>query len=59
MTGTENIMMAAVLAKGTTIIDNAACEPEVVDLAEALTQMGAHVTGAGGCTHCDRRGVAG
>jgi UDP-N-acetylglucosamine 1-carboxyvinyltransferase len=47
VTGTENIMMAAVLAKGTTIIDNAACEPEVVDLAAALTQMGAHLIGAG------------
>jgi UDP-N-acetylglucosamine 1-carboxyvinyltransferase len=47
VTGTENIMMAAVLAKGMTIIDNAACEPEVVDLAEALMQMGARVTGAG------------
>lgn len=47
VTGTENIMMAAVLAKGTTIIDNAAREPEVVDLADVLTQMGAHLTGAG------------
>jgi UDP-N-acetylglucosamine 1-carboxyvinyltransferase len=47
VTGTENIMMAAVLATGTTVIDNAACEPEVVDLAEALTQMGARLTGAG------------
>jgi UDP-N-acetylglucosamine 1-carboxyvinyltransferase len=47
VTGTENIMMAAVLAEGTTIIENAACEPEVVNLAEALTRMGAHVTGAG------------
>jgi UDP-N-acetylglucosamine 1-carboxyvinyltransferase len=47
VTGTENIMMAAVLAKGTTIIDNAAREPEVVDLAEALNQMGARVTGMG------------
>ena len=47
VTGTENIMMAAVLAKGTTIIDNAAREPEVVDLAEALIQMGARVTGVG------------
>jgi UDP-N-acetylglucosamine 1-carboxyvinyltransferase len=47
VTGTENIMMAAVLAEGTTIIENAAREPEVVDLAEALTQMGAQVTGAG------------
>jgi UDP-N-acetylglucosamine 1-carboxyvinyltransferase len=47
VTGTENIMMAAVLAKGTTVIDNAACEPEVVDLADALTRMGARVVGAG------------
>jgi UDP-N-acetylglucosamine 1-carboxyvinyltransferase len=47
VTGTENIMMAAVLAKGTTIIDNAAREPEVVDLAAALTGMGARLTGAG------------
>jgi UDP-N-acetylglucosamine 1-carboxyvinyltransferase len=48
VTGTENIMMAAVLADGTTIIDNAAREPEVVDLADALSQMGARLTGAGG-----------
>jgi UDP-N-acetylglucosamine 1-carboxyvinyltransferase len=47
VTGTENLMMAAVLAKGTTVIDNAACEPEVVDLAEALTEMGARLTGVG------------
>jgi UDP-N-acetylglucosamine 1-carboxyvinyltransferase len=47
VTGTEHLMMAAVLAKGTTIIDNAACEPEVVNLADALRQMGAHVVGAG------------
>jgi UDP-N-acetylglucosamine 1-carboxyvinyltransferase len=47
VTGTENIMMAAVLAQGTTIIDNAAREPEVVDLAAALTQMGARLTGVG------------
>jgi UDP-N-acetylglucosamine 1-carboxyvinyltransferase len=47
VTGTENIMMAAVLAKGTTIIDNAAREPEVVDLAAALMRMGARLTGAG------------
>lgn len=45
--GTENILMAATLAKGTTIIENAACEPEIVDLAEALTKMGARITGAG------------
>jgi UDP-N-acetylglucosamine 1-carboxyvinyltransferase len=47
VTGTEHVMMAAVLAKGTTIVENAACEPEVVNLADALTQMGAHVAGAG------------
>jgi len=47
VTGTENIMMAAVLAKGTTIIENAACEPEVVNLAETLRRMGAYVRGDG------------
>ncbi|MBP1148883.1 MULTISPECIES: UDP-N-acetylglucosamine 1-carboxyvinyltransferase [Methylocaldum] len=47
VTGTENLMMAAVLAKGTTIIENAAREPEVVDLANFLNQMGAKVYGAG------------
>jgi UDP-N-acetylglucosamine 1-carboxyvinyltransferase len=47
VTGTENIMMAAALAKGQTVIENAACEPEVVDLAIALNQMGANVHGAG------------
>ena len=45
--GTDNIMMAAVLAKGTTIIESAACEPEVVDLANFLIKMGAKITGAG------------
>jgi len=45
--GTENLMMAAVLAQGTTVLDNAACEPEIVDLAEALRGMGAHIEGAG------------
>jgi len=44
---TENIMMAAVLAKGTTIIENAAQEPEIVDLANFLNAMGAKVRGAG------------
>jgi UDP-N-acetylglucosamine 1-carboxyvinyltransferase len=44
---TENLMMAAVLARGTTVVDNAAREPEIVDLARYLTQMGAQVTGAG------------
>ncbi len=45
--GTENLMMAATLAKGTTVLENAACEPEIVDLAEALTRMGARIAGAG------------
>jgi UDP-N-acetylglucosamine 1-carboxyvinyltransferase len=45
--GTDNVMMAAVLADGTTIIEDAACEPEVVDLANFLNKMGARVTGAG------------
>ncbi|HDR46285.1 MAG TPA: UDP-N-acetylglucosamine 1-carboxyvinyltransferase, partial [Geoalkalibacter subterraneus] len=43
--GTENLMMAATLAKGTTVIENAACEPEIVDLAEALISMGARIKG--------------
>ncbi len=47
VTGTENVMMAATLAKGTTIIENAAREPEVVDLARALKAMGAEIKGAG------------
>jgi len=45
--GTDNLMMAAVLAKGTTIIEGAATEPEVIDLAEFLNKMGAKVQGAG------------
>jgi UDP-N-acetylglucosamine 1-carboxyvinyltransferase len=45
--GTDNIMMAAVLAEGTTVIDGAAEEPEVVDLANFLTKMGAKIEGAG------------
>ncbi len=47
VTGTENLMMAATLASGTTLIENAAREPEVVDLAQALNAMGARVSGAG------------
>ena len=47
VTGTENILMAAVLAEGTTLIKNAAREPEVVDLANFLISMGAKITGAG------------
>ncbi len=46
-TGTENIMMAAALAKGKTTIVNAACDPEVVDLANFLNKMGSKITGAG------------
>lgn len=46
-TGTDNVLMAAVLAKGTTVIDNAAREPEVRDLADYLNAMGARITGAG------------
>ena len=47
VTGTENLMMAATLAQGTTIIENAAREPEVVDLANCLNAMGARVSGQG------------
>jgi len=47
VTGTENLMMAAALAKGTTVIENAAREPEVVDLANCLIKMGAIIDGAG------------
>ncbi len=47
VTGTENLMMAAVLADGTSILENAAREPEVVDLANFLNKMGAKISGAG------------
>ncbi len=47
VTGTENIMMAAALAQGTTIIENAAREPEVVDLADFINSMGGNISGAG------------
>ena len=50
VTGTEDLMMAAVLAKGETVLRNAAREPEVVDLAELLIKMGARVEGAGTST---------
>jgi UDP-N-acetylglucosamine 1-carboxyvinyltransferase len=50
VTGTENIMMAAALAEGTTVIENAAQEPEVVDLANCLIAMGAQIEGAGSNT---------
>ena len=45
--GTENLMLAAVLAEGTTVLENAAKEPEIVDLAEYLVKMGARIEGAG------------
>jgi len=47
VTGTENLMMAACLAKGTTVLENAAREPEVIDLARCLIAMGARITGHG------------
>lgn len=47
VTGTENVMMAATLAEGRTVIENAAREPEVVDLANCLIEMGARITGQG------------
>jgi len=50
VTGTENLMMAATLAEGTTVLENAACEPEVVDLARCLSAMGAKIEGAGSAT---------
>jgi UDP-N-acetylglucosamine 1-carboxyvinyltransferase len=50
VTGTENIMMAACLAEGETVLRNAACEPEVTDLADLLAKMGARISGAGGST---------
>jgi UDP-N-acetylglucosamine 1-carboxyvinyltransferase len=45
--GTANVLMAATLAKGTTVIESAACEPEIVDLANCLSEMGAKITGIG------------
>lgn len=48
--GTANVLMAATLAEGVTVIESAACEPEVVDLANFLTAMGAKITGAGSPT---------
>src|SRR5947199_10551439 len=47
VTGTENVLMAAVLARGTTLLENCAREPEVVDLADLLNAMGARISGAG------------
>lgn len=47
VTGTENLMMAAALAEGVTVLNNAAREPEIVDLAELLNKMGARIEGAG------------
>jgi UDP-N-acetylglucosamine 1-carboxyvinyltransferase len=50
VTGTENLLMAATLAEGQTVLENAACEPEVVDLANCLIAMGAKIEGAGSST---------
>lgn len=50
VTGTEDVLMAAVLAKGETVLENCALEPEVVDLAALLTKMGARIEGAGSAT---------
>ena len=47
VTGTEDLLMAATLAEGETLLENCACEPEVVDLAELLTKMGARMEGVG------------
>ncbi|MCU0780413.1 MAG: UDP-N-acetylglucosamine 1-carboxyvinyltransferase [Akkermansiaceae bacterium] len=55
--GTDNVMMAATLAKGTTVIESAAAEPEVVNLAEFLNAMGAKITGAG-TTRIEIEGVS-
>jgi UDP-N-acetylglucosamine 1-carboxyvinyltransferase len=55
-TATDNVLMAAVLAKGTTVIENAAREPEVSDLADLLTHMGARIRGAG-TSHIEIDGV--
>ena len=57
VTGTENLMMAATLAEGETVLQNAACEPEIVDIAEMLKDMGANIQGAGTPT-ISIRGVA-
>ncbi len=61
VTGTENILMAATLAEGTTVIENAAQEPEVVDLAECLISMGADISGHGTntITVCGRQRLEG
>src|SRR5919107_2590789 len=47
VTGTENVLMAATLARGSSVLHNAACEPEITDLADLLNRMGARVRGAG------------
>src|SRR5438045_6308697 len=50
VTGTEDLLMAATLADGETVMQNCACEPEVADLAELLNKMGPHIEGAGTAT---------
>jgi UDP-N-acetylglucosamine 1-carboxyvinyltransferase len=60
VTGTENLMLAATLARGTTVLHNAACEPEIIDLALALGRMGAKISGAGSaCLVIDGPGSGG
>jgi 5-enolpyruvylshikimate-3-phosphate synthase len=51
VTGTENLMMAAALAEGETVLENAAQEPEIPDLAEMLIRMGAKIEGHGTARH--------
>ena len=57
VTGTENLLMAATLADGETVLENAAQEPEVDDLAEMLIAMGARIEGHGTQPHPHRQGV--
>jgi UDP-N-acetylglucosamine 1-carboxyvinyltransferase len=57
VTGTENLMMAAALARGRTVLENAAREPEIEDLAKLLTSMGAHIEGAGASSTIAIEGV--
>jgi len=64
VSGTHVALMAASLARGSTVIDNAACEPEIADVASCLNKMGAHIEGAGtpritveGVASCTARGT--
>ena len=55
VSGTHTAMMAAALADGETVIENAAREPEIADVADCLNKMGARIAGAGTATHRDHR----